>query len=108
MHADLMGAAGFQVHDTSVASPKRSITSQCVMASLPAGVRRSGSRRLWRASDRRFDGGAVFFEIALHECVICFDDLMFGELPAHLRTQDRTYAASISPDVPTSSRDTMP
>ena len=38
-------------------------------------------------SDRRFDGGFVFFEIALHECVICFDDLMFGELSAHLHVR---------------------
>ena len=87
MDTDLMGAAGFQVHgyergfaETFHHVPMRDglFAGRC-HAEAEVGD--------FGASDRRFDGGFVFFEIALHECVICFDDLMFGELPAHLHVR---------------------
>ena len=52
--------------------------------------------------------GGWVIAIALHECVICFDDLMFANcrrISTYARSDLHT---SISPEVPTSSRDTMP
>ena len=43
-------------------------------------------------SDRRFDRGLVFLEIALHERMIGFDDFMFGELPAHFHVGEVRFA----------------
>ena len=83
--------------DASVASPKRSITSQWVTASLPAGVTVKRKSETFCPPDRSFDGGLVFLEIALHERMVGLLHLMLGELPAHLLVGEVGFAYEHEP-----------
>ena len=87
MHANLMSTVQVsRFTDTRVASwPKRSSTSQCVTAGLPARVHgRSGNRTLWRARS-----APQWLLCSLQDHPARAHDrfsfyLMLGELPTHL------------------------